>query len=284
MNNTLVILGNGFDLDMGWKTSYKDFLESEKFSVLGEPRYVMDYTKELFRRMGNNWYDLEGFMRECIENATEKEVDTLNDFWQICRNKIYDYLTNNGEIFKTNNSSCAYLFLKKISDANVFSFNYTLPYKITHFPEREITYLHGALGHGLSWMEIKLGIDLHVKNKLAWNDKLKPYLKTYKSDKIDLFFAAMKKADRIIIYGHSLGITDSDYFEPIFEEIISGKLSNKSLYFITKNSHAMQCVKDNMSMYGIDYSKLNNASYECKNIYTDNGIDDITFRKVLDLI
>jgi hypothetical protein len=94
----------------------------------------------------------------------------------------------------------------------------------------------------------------------------------------------MKKADRIIIYGHSLGITDSDYFEPIFEEIISGKLSIKSLYFIRKNSHAMQCVKDNMSMYGIDYSKLNLASYECKNIYTDNGVDDIAFRKVLDLI
>ena len=29
---TLIILGNGFDLDLGWKTSYKDFFRAKQDS------------------------------------------------------------------------------------------------------------------------------------------------------------------------------------------------------------------------------------------------------------
>lgn len=288
MSNTIVILGNGFDLDLGWKTSYKDFLTSNKFSIMGEPRYVMKYTKQLFRRMGNNWYDLEGFMRDCIEKATEEELDALNDFWNICRDKIYDYLTpqrdEQQQIFNTNLKSCAYIFLRKITDAKVFSFNYTLPYSLTHLPEHEITYMHGALEHGLSWAGIKLGIDLHIKNKLAWTDKLKPYLKAYGSDKKDALLSAIKDADSIILFGHSMGITDSDYFEPIFSNIIDGSLSEKAIFFITKNAFTMQSIKDNLSSYGIDFDKLLLAASNCKCIYTDNGTNSLDFQEVITYI
>ena len=288
MSNTIVILGNGFDIDLGWKTSYKVFLTSNKFSIMGEPRYVMKYTKELFRRMGNNWYDLEGFMRECIEKATEEDIDVLNDFWNLCRDKIYDYLTPQNDeqqqIFNTNLKSCAYLFLRSISDAKVFSFNYTLPYSLTHLPEHEITYMHGALEHGLSWADIKFGIDLHVKNSLAWTDKLKPYLKAYGSNKKDVLMTAVKNANNIIIFGHSMGITDSDYFEPIFTNIIDGRLSKKDIFFITKNTFTMQGIKDNMSEYGIDYNKLLFAANKCKNIYTKNGVDNIDFQEIIKFV
>ena len=114
----------------------RTLLTSDKFSIMGKPRYVMKYTNELFQRMGDNWYDLEGFMRECVEKATEEELDILNYFWNVCRNKIYDYLTPKDEkqrqIFKTNTNSCAYLFLQKISDAKVFSFNYIYYCPVNH--------------------------------------------------------------------------------------------------------------------------------------------------------
>lgn len=288
MNKTVIVLGNGFDLDLGWKTSYKDFLTSDKFSVNGEPRYLMKYTIELFHKMGNNWNDLEGFMRECVENATNEDINDLNYFWNICRDKIYDYLTPKGkkfqQIFSTNKDSCAFLLLKSISDAKIFSFNYTLPYEVTHLPEHEITYMHGALQDGLSWANIKLGVDLHVKNKLAWTDELKPYLKACGSDKKDELMVAMKYADRIVIYGHSMGITDSDYFEPIFSNIINGTLPNKSIFFVTKNEISMQCIKDNMFGYGVDYNKLVFNTDECKNIYTDKGTNSLDFQNVITLV
>lgn len=29
MKDTLIVLGNGFDLDLGWKTSYADFYQAK---------------------------------------------------------------------------------------------------------------------------------------------------------------------------------------------------------------------------------------------------------------
>lgn len=288
MNNTLIILGNGFDLDMGWKTSYKDFLTSEKFAINGEPRYPMKYTIMLFERLYENWYDLEKFMRECVENANEDSIDSLNVFWQICRNKIYDYFTLEDDKwqyrFCTDINSCAYLFLQKISNSYIFSFNYTNPYSLTLMPQHKITHMHGSLEHGLSWQDIKLGIDLHVKNKLALDEKLLPYLKAYGSEKLDLLFASFKQADNIIFYGHSLGITDSDYFEPIFSNIVDGTMPNKSLFFITKNNETMQNIKDNLLSYGIDYNKLIFATKKCKSIYTSNGSNNSDFQELLTII
>lgn len=166
----------------------------------------------------------------------------------------------------------------------MFSFNYTLPYSLTHLPEHEITYMHGALEHGLSWAGIKLGIDLHIKNKLAWTDKLKPYLKAYGSDKKDALLSAIKDADSIILFGHSMGITDSDYFEPIFSNIIDGSLSEKAIFFITKNAFTMQSIKDNLSSYGIDFDKLLLAASNCRCIYTDNGTNSLDFQEVITYI
>ena len=286
--DTLIILGNGFDINIGWKTSYKDFLTSEKFSVNGGPRYCMQYTNMLFERMYENWYDLEGFMRECVEGATEESLDSLNMFWQICRNKIYDYFTLKDDKwhnrFCTDKTSCAYLFLQKISKSSIFSFNYTNPYIMTQMLQHEITHMHGSLEDGLSWKDIKLGIDLHVKNKFAWNEKLLPYLKAYGSEKIDKLFESFKHADNIVIYGHSLGITDSDYFEPIFSNIIDGTMPNKSLFFVTKNSSTMQNIKDNLMSFGIDYNKLIIASKKCKSIYTCNGSNNSDFQELLTII
>ncbi len=288
MNETVVVLGNGFDMDMGWKTSYKDFLTSDTFSIMGQPRYSLKYTDALWNRMGANWYDLEGFMRVCVENAIEDELDELNLFWQICRDKICYYLTLKDDRwqqrFETDKKSCAYVFLKNIKKADVFSFNYTLPYRITLLPERKIVYVHGALKDDLSWTKIKLGIDMNVKNKLARSEKLKPYLKAYGSDKKNLLLKAVKSAENIVFFGHSMSITDSDYFLPLLSNIIDGTLPDKSLYFITKNEETMQGVKDNMLSYGIDYDKLIFSTKECSCILTTNGVVNNDFQKLLEKV
>ena len=53
---TLIILGNGFDLDLGWKTSYKDFFRAKQDSFY---RYNnLSYIKQMIE--GECWYNLEG--------------------------------------------------------------------------------------------------------------------------------------------------------------------------------------------------------------------------------
>ena len=56
MSKTLVILGNGFDLDLGWKTSYSDFYKEKqhKFESLKGMSYVHEMITE------GHWYNLEG--------------------------------------------------------------------------------------------------------------------------------------------------------------------------------------------------------------------------------
>lgn len=43
MDNTLFILGNGFDLGLGFKTSYGDFMKSKEFFDFRESTYLGEY-------------------------------------------------------------------------------------------------------------------------------------------------------------------------------------------------------------------------------------------------
>ena len=103
----VVIVGNGFDLDLGYSTSYNDFVESKWFKALLDednippeliledkyadkmqiyPNGLAKYIKE--QKEYNNWVDLE----ECIiryailtksslnHNILQREVDALRYF------------------------------------------------------------------------------------------------------------------------------------------------------------------------------------------------------------
>ena len=46
MGNTLLILGNGFDLDLGFRTSYGTFMESQEFRNFQEATYLGKYLSD----------------------------------------------------------------------------------------------------------------------------------------------------------------------------------------------------------------------------------------------
>lgn len=255
MSKTLVILGNGFDLDLGWKTSYNNFFLSKKqrFNEFNGMPYIQEMISE------GHWNNLEGYLRNCVVNATNNTIESLNYFWIMCRNLIGEYLRKNtSAIYNTNHESCAYKFLRTLSSSNVISFNYTNPFKMLGIDNIDILHLHGSLDKIISGAEIRLGIDSTVisENTLAKDELLKYIIKTYENSNIDVFFNELKKSENIIIYGHSFGITDSDYFKPFFKAIIDGKLMNKNIYIVTYNDKSLQDIKDNMLSYGIDYSEL----------------------------
>lgn len=281
MNKTLVILGNGFDLDLGWKTSYNDFYLSKKqrFNEFNG----MPYIQEMISK--GHWNNLEGYLRNCVVNATNNTIESLNYFWIMCRNLIGEYLRKNtSAIYNTNHESCAYKFLKTLSSSNVISFNYTNPLKMLGIDNIDILHLHGSLDKIISGAEIRLGIDSTVisENTLAKDELLKYIIKTYENSNIDVFFNELKKSENIIIYGHSFGITDSDYFKPFFKAIIDGKLMNKNIYIVTYNDKSLQDIKDNMLSYGINYSELEfSKNVEIHTIFTSEGIDNVAFQNMI---
>lgn len=281
MNKTLVILGNGFDLDLGWKTSYNDFYLSKKqrFNEFNG----MPYIQEMISK--GHWNNLEGYLRNCVVNATNNTIESLNYFWIMCRNLIGEYLRKNtSAIYNTNHESCAYKFLKTLSSSNVISFNYTNPFKMLGIDNIDILHLHGSLDKIIFGAEIRLGIDSTVisENTLAKDELLKYIIKTYENSNIDVFFNELKKSENIIIYGHSFGITDSDYFKSFFKAIIDGKLMDKNIYIVTYNDKSLQDIKDNMLSYGIDYSELAfSKNVEINTIFTSKGKDDEAFLNML---
>lgn len=68
----LFIIGNGFDLSCGLKTSYKNFYESSFFDSLGKgPKdskksiNIYDHLKS--KQVMNNWLDLEQELKQIVK-------------------------------------------------------------------------------------------------------------------------------------------------------------------------------------------------------------------------
>lgn len=186
MKKTLIILGNGFDLDLGWKTSYSDFYEAKQtlFQTINRLSYVQKMIIE------GHWYNLEGYLRDCMREITKEKVEDLNIFWYLCKEHISDYLSKNEnmDIYTTNTESCAYRLLSKVTLSNIVSFNYTNPFDIVGLNSHDLLHVHGCLKNRFTGDKIKLGVDSSVKilNELvSKNERLKCIIKTNENHNID---------------------------------------------------------------------------------------------------
>lgn len=97
--NVLFIIGNGFDLRLGFPTSYSDFL---KYYKEQEPKYtpsVKDSKDKFFalmqekEKLGNHeWKDLEVALGDFTSSFTDKE--NLLDFYRDINQSLIDYLSH----------------------------------------------------------------------------------------------------------------------------------------------------------------------------------------------
>ena len=286
MKDTLIVLGNGFDLDLGWKTSYADFYQAKKhiFQRYNGMKYIQDMEK------GEYWYDLEGYIRACLVKLQENRADELNSFWQVCRNNIFEYLSiGNNAIFNTNKHSCAYMFLSGITrKTTIVTFNYTNPFTKNNIENHAAEYIHvhGALENNIQVNKIKLGVDSFVRdeNILVDQELTQPLIKSYGNEYIDKVFQLLKTHKNIIFYGHSLGQTDADYFKSYFKHVISGNMPEQNIYLVTKDAKGLQQMRDNLRKYDIEYGNLAFSKSNVSPVFTAQGVDNNKFKEILSLI
>lgn len=70
----ILIIGNGFDLNLGLKTSYKDFIQSNHFKTLLKNKNSMaEYFNE--KSELNNWVDIE---KEITKYSIKIKDEDLN--------------------------------------------------------------------------------------------------------------------------------------------------------------------------------------------------------------
>lgn len=281
---TGIILGNGFDLDLGWKTSYNDFFQAKKqdfYKLNGMP-----FIKNMIE--SECWYDLEGYIRKITINevTTENKVEELGYFWRLLTTKIEEYFRDDS-IYANNLNSCAFEFLNSIKDnSDIISFNYTNPFHICKLKPKGIKYIHNSIESAYSNEgEIKLGIDKGVlkENVFLKATDISYIIKSRENPIGDNLISKWEKYDNIIIFGHSLGITDSDYFKPLFDSILSNNSHIHTLYIVTKDETSLEVIKSNLFSYDIRYDSLL-YSFNIVPIYATKGKNQQSFREMLQIL
>ena len=303
--NIVVILGNGFDLDLGLKTSYKDFWESE-FCPLFYPAPLIYH---LNQRWPDNldavkWYDLENELLNYYKSIpnpyepddyiTDEEKEFIKeyrpDLWNFGhysdKADIVNSLFEKGILVKSRNQfgspfipykeevllpplerdikalllikkrlcdylkslsnpnqnaySCASYLLSTINscrnkghNVNLFTFNYTN----VNFNRSQTHYMHGNCVDG----NIIIGTRDDV-NMASTYDFLQKGMDDYFSPP-DIV-SALKDADEVIIFGHSLGENDRQYFAPFFlKQTNYDNPVKKDITIFTRDGNSQQEIK-----------------------------------------
>jgi len=280
----VLILGNGFDLDLGLKTSYKDFWESE-FCPKDYPAPLIHH---LNQRWPDNleavkWYDLENELLNYYKGLrdpkmgadilTSEEKDFLKDFtsygfacrWYDDKLDLVESLVNKGvlsyrerpipsvgEHLKEDalkspiwrdckalklikEGLCKYLgtlflpqsftttiayqviaFLDeeavKGDFVNIYTFNYTPVQLSGRGPDAaKVHYLHGSCADG----SIIIGTRDDGSFDPAYDFLQKSFDPHFNPPAL---VEDLRNADEVVIFGHSIGENDRQYFKAFFKQ------------------------------------------------------------------
>lgn len=237
---TLLIVGNGFDLSMGFKTSYGDFMKSSFF-----PKYDSTLCSHLRKQFQENmgWIDIEKelseFSRMLIsmkQDAKKKhikwEYDSFREEYEELKSSLKAYLQEETKrAFGPSPDNPAKRVIDQLpADSKIISFNYTsiierLTWDKFKDSKENLLHIHGSLA---PYDDIVFGVEDSAKLS-------KEHVFLYKAYsphlKVQEFSDWLNSAERIIFYGYSLGDTDRQYFEKFFRKLCSGDSSYTELVF-----------------------------------------------------
>ena len=229
ISNSILIIGNGFDLDLGIKTKYIDFANSE-YWPFEERVSFEENTLPFFLNSRKNkvetWFDLEEllakFARDNSIFSKEKIIDTMREF-EILKKRLKEYLEKQEDVFfeemkeNTQTKKMSHSILQdflKMQGRKIYTFNYTNTQKIAKSLisgfEDNVTHIHGSIKEN----NIILGTG-------DQRDIPDPFFQFYKSASPNYssnnLVEDLNNADEIYIFGHSLGRNDHDYFSDFFK-------------------------------------------------------------------
>ena len=278
----IYVIGNGFDIDLGWRTSYKEFYESKlkgwKVHFLsGEdclPVYLLDHA-------GENWYDLERTIYDYCLLKSQRDLD------EELMNKDYrDYLSIKGQLERFVNErsseqvvvkSKAYEILKSYIEERshrqlpndmlpeLISFNYTPLNKVAKQidPETDFKYIpiHGTIEKN------SCIFGFHDDNRIKglYRDMQKSMDDNYDPGRI---MPLLMEAKSITFFGLSMGYIDAVYFRDILKLASQpGDFHTRKtmdIEFITRDKQSKKDIKKNLQDIGIDIQALstnNNVTF-----------------------
>ncbi|MFX4234202.1 AbiH family protein [Aliarcobacter butzleri] len=236
----IIIIGNGFDLSLGLKTSYKDFIQSNYFNLLVKNNNSLAlYLNE--KQEINNWVDIEKELTEYSKQIQDDKLKVKNDFKEL-KNALMGYLKEVQEEEINQNSKAFKMVKNEILDTDiVYNFNYTNSiFKVAQILEiSDIKSKHSFVHGSIENKNIIFGVEDNAKindNHIFFKKSYNPNFA--ESNIIRILNDSQNKNNTLVIFGHSLGITDSSYFKTYFSSLTSkNNNSNLKLYYFGEEAY-----------------------------------------------
>lgn len=287
----MLLIGNGFDCDLGLNTKYSDFVKSQYFTKhltgdfdvrkLDEYDYdfnIFDYLQYKYDE-NKNWIDIEHELAELATRDVEfwdtnsglmyKTHPVMGDkqkkSFELLKIKLNEYLYHID--LKVKKDSCAYRLLQIIngnSSVQIVSFNYTYLDLIDGFRGNFKTrcyHVHGVLSDNEP-SSIILGFQDDLDIDKSYCRMIKSHQPRYYSSHIEDF---LDYTDEVIFFGLSMGDVDYPYFSEFFKNqcVKNDKKDRKIISFFTFDEDSRQDIlyqlrmmNDKKTRYFFEYSNL----------------------------
>lgn len=283
--NTLLILGNGFDLDLGMRTRYTDFSKSNHWPFKNRKCGLGGYLNR--HKNTEKWFDLEAEMARYCESISllprclstkRNQRDEKDD--QLLTESLRKYLLeefyriHNGKDYNKKSVAARILHIvcSSLVPGTIYTFNYTDLKTIAGGLDSRLAvscnpiYLHGEIKED----SIILGFNEGQRISDFYRRFCKSHRRCYKSTHI---FNAIEKYDNIIFFGLSFGEIDNMYFADFFKKIWNNELNEKYIRIITKDENSRQSVLNNIQkMVGSTVALYGMANFAV--LTNDGKMDD----------
>lgn len=278
--NNLLVVGNGFDMDLGLNTSYSSFIESNEWNKMKNNRKqeyscpsLIDYISKEYESSKEGWFDLERTMLSYITpkdgnlhkyNVEEdkKDYDAIctslveflcNLFWSPSPLKVVNRMQNSFAA-RLLCDFCDPLF-SSARDV-MYTFNYT-PIEVIYssiggFPATlEYYNIHGKISKEdffkkkYDGSSIILGIMPDPSEPIVpgYSFLVKSNHPQYRHSNLE---NDLIQARNVYIFGHSMNKMDFGYFEDYFKLLCSNTSKERRLTIITKDDLSRLRILDNL--------------------------------------
>lgn len=241
----IIYLGNGFDVACGLKTKYSQFIESDIYVQLEKTNALANWIKSQYNKDKDRWSNIEEllfyyslYLQDSFSDysSLKKATAIFQEELKQLSLALQDYISDQsyGE-----HSKYISMLIDSWNDLlnieGVCCFNYTpFPVLMKLLPNYNGLYrIHGALTPTIkvSTLRIKLGIDRCMKvcpeHSFLYKDNMPNYTPGIWATPDSRLIAAAKitneplypafyNAEVIIIYGCSLGRSDTAYYKYLF--------------------------------------------------------------------
>ena len=276
MADIALIVGNGFDLDMGLPSKYSDFILSKewqdvlkKFNVFLQMQDYQEHSlvgQLQLASQNSQWFDIEEEIHKFIENHSnlkDLEVRDIRSEFDAIKVALTNYLKRITATFTADNSKASTVLHYRLREspltATEIYFNYTYPHQYIKLPiQPEIfnggqhwaTFVHGSLRDN----DIVLGCDLQEGEQV--NRQLSFMYKYNQLKKANHIARNILEAKEIIFFGHSINEMDFGYFKEFFKVASASPIPIRHLTIITYDDESERNIKDNIRNQGISVSDL----------------------------